>query len=209
MLHCVVRIPTTTLPLSYGPILPWALFPFKVLPSILNAYPKSSGAIPPKRHCSELVPPERVRSELPSRVVKAGHKRFVSIPAVVQLALPPATKPAPKHQVLPACRPVGQPAIESLERPFMYFPIPIHRPRRSPVDRLLVLQRPFQVEVALISRVFRSSDRNLLSDCISSSVMTETSSSDEEVASCARHRLFPYASLHRSVPSVSATDGGR
>jgi len=67
LLHCVVRCPTTTFPLSCGPILPWASFPFKVLPSILNAWPRFSGAIPPKRHRSELVPPERVRSELPSR----------------------------------------------------------------------------------------------------------------------------------------------
>ena len=130
-------------------------------------------------------------------IVKAGHKRFMSIPAVVQLALPSATKPAPKHQVLPACRHSGQPAIEFLERPFMYFSIPIHRPRWSPVDHLLVLQRPFQVEVALISRVFRSSDRNLLSDCISPSAITDTSSGNGEVASCARLRLFSHAPPHQ------------
>ena len=40
-LHCKVRHRTTMLPSYCGPMLPWALFPFKVLPSILNADRKS------------------------------------------------------------------------------------------------------------------------------------------------------------------------
>jgi hypothetical protein len=102
-------------------MLPWALVPFKVLPSNLNAHLKYSGAIPPKRHRSELVPPERVCSELAHTGVQAGHERLMPVPAVVQLALPPATGPTPKRQVPPACRPDGQPALEFFERPLMHF----------------------------------------------------------------------------------------
>jgi len=63
LLHLKVRSHTVMLPSLCGPMLPWALFPFKVLPSILNAYSKISGASPPKRRHSEHPSPKRWRSE--------------------------------------------------------------------------------------------------------------------------------------------------
>jgi hypothetical protein len=204
LLHCKVRFHTTMFPSFYGPMLPWALFPFKVLPSILNAYPKISGAIPPKRHCSEHPSPKRWRSEFAHTEVCAGHERFMSIPAVVQNTLPPATTLTPKRQALPACRPFGQPALEFFERPLVHFPNPYHRLRWSPAVLFLVLQRPFQVEVALTSRVFRAPDRSPLTDCIPPSAIFELGSNHVEVTFCSRHRHLLYASTHRSVMSVSS-----
>jgi len=183
-------------------MLPWALFPFKVLPSNLNAHSKSSGAIPPKRYCSKLAPPERVRSELACTGVQAGHKRLMSIPAVVQRLLPPATGLAPKRQVPPACRPDGQPALEFFGRPLVHFQSSLYRLRRSPVSHFLVLQRPFQVEVALISRVFRPLDRNPSTDCISPSASARTSSDSGEVVRCARPRRFVRIRVPRHLQRV-------
>ena len=121
LLHREVRSPVMMLPPSPSPMLPWALFPFKVLPSYSNAHLKSSGAIPPKRHRSGFVPPKRVHPELAPTGVGAGQERFMSIPAVVQRLLPPATESAPKRRIPPACRRLRQPAIEFFERPLMHF----------------------------------------------------------------------------------------
>ena len=144
------------------------------------------------------------RPELAHTRVRAGHERFMSIPAVVQCSLPPATTPAPKRQALPACRPFGQPALELFERPLMHFLNPCCRSRGDPAAFLLVLQRPFQVEVALISRVFRALDRNPSTDCRTSSATSELGSKYVEVTFYLRHRYSLYASSHRDVMSVSS-----
>ena len=146
------------------------------------------------------------RPELAHTRVRAGHERFMSIPAVVQYSLPPATTPAPKRQALPACRPFGQPALELFGRPLMHFLNPCCRSRWDPAALLLVLQRPFQVEVALISRVFRAPDRSLLTENSTSSARFKRGSNHGEVASCVRHRCLLYASSHRSVMSVSSAE---
>ena len=126
------------------------------------------------------------------------------IPAVVQLSLPPATLRAPKCRVLPACRPYGQPALEFFERPLMHFSNPSHRFRWNPAVLFHVLQRPFQVEVALISRVFRAPDRSLSTDCSTFPARFKPGLNHGEIASCVRHRHLFYASTHRSVMSVSS-----
>ena len=56
-----VRCCPPVLPPTRCSILPWALFPFKVLPSSSDALPKNSGASPPKRRCSGPRPPKRPR----------------------------------------------------------------------------------------------------------------------------------------------------
>lgn len=136
--------------------------------------------------------------------MRAEHERFIFIPAVVQCSLPPATMPAPKRQALPACRPFSQPALELFERPLMHFPEPFRRSRRDPAVLFLVLQRPFQVEVALISRVFRAPDRSLSTDCSTFPARFKPGLNHGEIASCVRHRHLFYASTHRSVMSVSS-----
>ena len=178
--------------------------PLQGSPLNSECLPKVSGVIPPKRHHSEQPPPKRWRSGLAHIEMQAGHERFMPIPAVVQLSLPPATTLAPKRRVLPACRPYGQPALEIFERPLIHFSRPHNRLRWSPAMLLLVLQRPFQVEVALISRVFRAPDRSPLTDCISSSATVKTGSTNVEVTICLRHRRLLYASTHRNVLSVSS-----
>jgi len=61
LLYSGVRCRSLVLPPARRPILPWALFPFKALPSYSDALPKSSGASPPKRCCSGPRPPKRPR----------------------------------------------------------------------------------------------------------------------------------------------------
>ena len=56
-----VRCRSPMLPSARRPILPWASFPFKVLPSYSDALLKSSGVSPPKRRCSGPRPPKRPR----------------------------------------------------------------------------------------------------------------------------------------------------
>jgi hypothetical protein len=56
-----VRCYPPVLPPTCCSILPWASFPFKVLPSSPDALPKNSGASPPKRRCSGPRPPKRPR----------------------------------------------------------------------------------------------------------------------------------------------------
>jgi len=185
------------LPSLCGPMLPWALFPFKVLPSILNAYSKSSGVIPPKRYHSEQPPPKQWRSGLPTPRCEPDMNDSCPSLRLYSFRRLPRQHLAPKRWVPPACRPVGQPALEFFERPLMHFPNPHCRLRWNPTMLFLVLQRPFQVEVALISRVFRAPDRSPLTDYISSSATFETGSNSVEVTSCSRHRHSLYASTHR------------
>ena len=97
-----------------------------------------------------------------------------------------------------------QPALESFEQPLLHFWNRLNRPRRSPVLPHPVLQRPIHVEVALISRVFRSSDRNLLTDCISFSAAAELGSCLVEIVSYARLRRLSNASEH-CCPKLSPT----
>jgi len=56
-----VRFRSPMLPSARSSILPWALFPFKALPSYSDALPKSSGVSPPKRRYSGPRPPKRPR----------------------------------------------------------------------------------------------------------------------------------------------------
>jgi hypothetical protein len=56
-----VRCYSPVLPPARCSILPWASFPFKVLPSSPDALPKNTGASPPKRRCSGPRPPKRPR----------------------------------------------------------------------------------------------------------------------------------------------------
>ena len=52
LLRCEIRCQWPVLLLASDPILPWALFPFKVLPSSSNAFVKSPGNHPPKQNLS-------------------------------------------------------------------------------------------------------------------------------------------------------------
>lgn len=123
LLYSGVRCRSSMLPSPRRPILPWALFPFKVLPSSSDALPKSSGAFPPKRCCSGPRPPKRPRPGCACTEVHAGQARSLSIPTVVQPKLPPATLLTSMCLVRrPADR--SQPALELFERPFIRFLLP-------------------------------------------------------------------------------------
>jgi hypothetical protein len=154
-----VRCRSPMLPSDRSPILPWALFPFKALPSYSDALPKSSGASPPKRRCSGPRPPKRPRPGCCLHRSASSTSRSLSIPTVVQPKLPPATNLTP---VCPVRRPAdrSQPALELFERPLIRFSLLPCRLRWSPAWLPPALQRSFRDEVALISRVFSFLNRS-------------------------------------------------
>jgi hypothetical protein len=164
LLRYRVRCHWSSLRTTVGPMLPWALFPFKVLPSYSNATVKSSGALPPRRNHSGPHPPKRTRPGLLSSkrersMNKHAHPNGCTANAASRdakgaEAFPPAGLPT-------KC----QPALELFERPLLCFSDLMCRLRRSPALLLPTLQRSFRYEVALISRVFSARDRSPLTSC--------------------------------------------
>jgi hypothetical protein len=164
LLRCKVRCHWTLFRTPVGPMLPWALFPFKVLPSCSNASVKRSGALPPKRLCSGPHPPKRTRPGLlPSKWARNMNKHVHPSGCAADAASRDA-KDA-KASLLAGLPTKSQPALELFERPLLCFSNSIHRLRRSPAPLLFTLQRSFRHEVALISRVFSTQDRSPLTSC--------------------------------------------
>lgn len=156
--HLLVLLPTD------DSMLPWALFPFKVLPSCSNALLKTSGVPPPKRINSGYTRRSACDLDFTSTEVAAEQERSCSSQRSCSYAASRdmVGTEAPSHAGLPTkC----QPALEFFERPLLRFLSLICRLRRSPASRVHALQRSFRDEVALISRVFSFPDRSPLTSC--------------------------------------------
>jgi hypothetical protein len=98
-------LPLPMLPSFGGPMLPWALFPFKVLPSFSNALLKNSGASPPKRFHSGPRPPRWMRPGLAPTEVSAEHDQTRSSQRLYSCCCLPRQDSTPRCQFPPACRP--------------------------------------------------------------------------------------------------------
>ena len=163
-LRCEVRCCSQIFLPTTDPMLPWALFPFKVLPSYSNALLKNSGVHPPRRTFSghirfrkcdlDLLPPKWTLS-----TNVHAHPSGCAADAAARDTIGVETR---SHAGLPTkC----QPALEFFERPLLRFLMLTCQLRRSPAFQLRALQRSFRYEVALISRVFSVQDRSPLTGC--------------------------------------------
>lgn len=192
-LRCEVRCRSQVFLPTTDPMLPWALFPFKVLPSYSNALLKNSGVHPPRRTFSghirfrkcdlDLLPPKWTLS-----TNVHAHPSGCAADAASRDTIGVETR---SHAGLPTkC----QPALEFFERPLMLFLKLFCRLRRSPASLLHVLQRSFRYEVALISRVFSVLDRSPLTGCKAALDRIRTGARDwQEATLCERHRPVPSA----------------
>ena len=113
-------LPPTGISTCVGPILPWALFPFKVLPSYANALLKSTGTPPPKRVCSGPPPPKWTRPGLLSPRFQPSMNEHAHPNGRTAIAAS-RDKTSTEVSRLAGLPTYCQPALELFERPLLYF----------------------------------------------------------------------------------------
>ena len=113
-------LPFTDISTCVGPILPWALFPFKVLPSYSNALLKSTGTVPPKRNRSGPPPPKRTRPGLLSPRFQPSMNEHAH-PNGRTADAASRDKTSTEVSRLAGLPTYCQPALELFERPLLCF----------------------------------------------------------------------------------------